>query len=44
LEDVENFVYDAKAEIAEESGKFQHVDVIGHATVSQIFKIKEAKK
>jgi hypothetical protein len=34
LEDVENFVYDAKAQIAEEQGKSQNIEVVGTATVS----------
>lgn len=43
LDDMDNFVYDAKAEIQEETGKMQHVEVLGTATVSRLFKIKEEK-
>lgn len=43
LEDLENFVYDAKMAIQEESGKAIHVEVLGTANISQIFKVKDVK-
>eukprot|EP00347_Sterkiella_histriomuscorum_P003228 403365101 len=43
LEDVEHFVYDANTKIQEESGKAFHVEVVGTAAISQLFKIKDPK-
>lgn len=42
-EDIGNFVDDAKAEILEEQGKTQNIDIIGSAEVAQIFNVKESK-
>lgn len=36
-------MYDAKATIQEESGKTNHVEVLGTAAVSQLFTVKDPK-
>ena len=43
LEDMDHFVFDARQELAAEEGKSLNVEVLGKATVSQIFKIKGQK-
>lgn len=40
LEDVGNYTYDVKNEIALEEGQAINVEVLGTATVSQIFNVK----
>jgi hypothetical protein len=37
LEDISNYVYDVKNELALEEGKAVNVEVLGTATVSQLF-------
>ena len=43
MEDIENFVYDVKKEIQEEQGQASNIDIVGSATVSQLFKVKDPK-
>lgn len=43
LEDIENYVFDAKQEMAKEEGRSLNVEILGVLNVKQIFNIKGAK-
>lgn len=43
VEDIENYVHDVKKEMQEEQGHRVNIDIMGSASIAQIFKVKDPK-
>jgi small GTP-binding protein len=43
VEDIENYVHDVKKEMQEEQGHAVNIDIMGSASIAQIFKVKDPR-